>query len=60
MGSPPNVVIHIQFNNIKDDVWFDHFRVYQGEYVPEELGQPKISVTPMGRLATAWGQIKSR
>jgi len=60
MGSPPNVVLHIAFNFLKDDVWFSHFRVYEGQYVEEDLGQPKISVTPMGRLATAWGQIKSR
>jgi hypothetical protein len=59
-SSPPQTVIHIQFNFLKDDVWFSHFRVYEGEYVEEDLGQPKISVAPMGRLATAWGQIKSR
>jgi len=62
-SSPPQVVIHIAFNKQLDDVWFRHFRVYEGEYVEEDLeldGQKKISVTPMGRLATAWGQIKSR
>jgi hypothetical protein len=61
MASPPAVVIHIQFNNLKDDVWFDHFKVYMGEYVPEELeGQQRISVTPMGSLAATWGRIRSR
>jgi hypothetical protein len=60
MGSPPQVVIHIQFNGVKDDVWFAHFRVYEGEYVEEDLGQPRISVTPAGRMATAWGKIKIR
>jgi len=60
MGSPPQVVLHITFVGTTDDIWFDHFRVYVGEYVEEDLGQPKISVMPMGRLATVWGQIKSR
>ena len=61
-SSPPAVVIHIGFDLQLDDVWFSHFRVYEGEYVEEEdiEGQQKIAVTPMGRLATAWGQIKSR
>jgi hypothetical protein len=59
--SPPQSVIHIQFNFMKEDVWFSHFRVYEGEYVEEDIeGQQKISVTPAGRLAIAWGQIKSR
>ena len=61
MDSPPQVVIHIQFNNVKDDVWFAHFRVYEGEYVEEDLeGLQRIAVTPMERMATAWGKIKSR
>ena len=61
-SSPPGVVIHIQFNLQLDDVWFSHFRVYEGEYVEEDIEGPqkKISVTPRGRLATAWGEIKSR
>ena len=60
-SSPPQVVIHIGFNKQLDDVWFSHFRVYEGDYEQEDIeGQQKISVTPMDRLATAWGQIKSR
>lgn len=55
--SPPNSVIHIQFEGSTASIWFDQFRVYQGEHVASE---PLGSVTPMGRLATAWGQIKSR
>lgn len=61
MDSPPQVVIHIQFNNIKENVWFAHFRIYEGEYVEEDLeGRPRIAVTPMDRLTTAWGEIKRR
>jgi len=62
-SSPPAVVIHIGWNLQEGGVWFSHFRVYEGEWIEEDIeieGQKKISVTPMGRLATAWGQIKSR
>ena len=62
-ASTPAVVIHIGWNLQEGGVWFSHFRVYEGEWIEEEIeigGQQKISVTPMGRLATAWGQIKSR
>lgn len=58
MKSPPAVVIHIQFNKLKEDVWFSHFRVYEGKFVEEQLGTPKIAVNPMGSLSTAWGKIK--
>jgi hypothetical protein len=57
MGSPPQVVIHIQFNNMKDDVWFDHFRVYLGEYVAEDIS-PDQAVEPVGKLVATWGVIK--
>lgn len=57
--SPPQVVIHIQFNGAMDDVWFSHFRVYEGEFVEEELGGLKKAVSPSGSMATAWGAIKS-
>ncbi len=61
MDSPPQVVIHIQFNKQLEDVWFNHFRVYEGEYVEEDLeGLQRIAVTPIDRMATAWGKIKSR
>ena len=59
MGSPPQVVIHIQFNKQKGKVWFAHFRVYEGKYVEDDLvANPKIAVTPAGSLANTWGQIK--
>lgn len=58
--SPPLVVIHMTFEFMTEDVWLSHFRVYEGDYVEEDLEDlPRISVSPMGRLATAWGEIKS-
>jgi len=59
MGSPPAVVIHIQFDFMKDDVWFDHFRVYQGEYVAEDIS-PKQAIEPIGKQGATWGSIKSK
>lgn len=41
-------------------VWFDHFRLYEGEYFEEEEGGgPKIAVEPNGRLLSTWSAIKS-
>jgi carbohydrate binding protein with CBM4/9 domain len=62
-SSPPAVVIHIGFDLQLDNAWFSHFRVYEGEYVEEDIeiaGQKKMAVSPKGRLATAWGQIKNK
>ncbi|MFC1718281.1 hypothetical protein ACFL6S_31790, partial [Candidatus Poribacteria bacterium] len=62
-SSPPSVVIHIGWELQLGNVWLSHFRVYEGDWVEEDLeipGQEKILVTPLGRLATAWGQVKSR
>ncbi|MHC4487489.1 MAG: hypothetical protein ACYS4T_20195 [Planctomycetota bacterium] len=58
-SSPPQVVIHVAFNMQLEDVWFSHFRAYEGEYVEEEALEPS-PVTPADRLTTAWGEIKSR
>jgi hypothetical protein len=55
-SSPPQVVVHIGFEFLLEDVWFSHFRVYEGDYVEEGLAP----VTPVGRLATSWAAIKSR
>lgn len=62
-SSPPRVVIHIDFRATqknKDDVWFDHFRVYEGEYVEEEitLGSKGFPVNPKGKLASTWAEVK--
>ena len=54
IGSPPEFFIHIQFNGQTGKVWFSHFLVYEGDFVAE----PLTSVTPIGRLATAWAEIK--
>jgi hypothetical protein len=59
MSSPPKVVIHLHFAFMKEDVWFDHFRVYEGEYVAEDIS-PKQAIEPVGKLGITWGYIKSK
>jgi len=61
----PSVVIHIALNYPPThllDVWFAHFRVYEGDYVKDKIDlemKPK-AVTPGEKLASSWGEIKSR
>ncbi len=52
----PTTVIHIGFEFLLDDVWFSHFRVYEGEYVEEAVA---TGIT-VGSLITFWAKIKSR
>lgn len=54
MGSPPEVVVHVGFNLTKEDVWLDHFRVYEGDFVEEVL----TAVEPEDKLATSWAALK--
>ena len=57
-----NVVIHIALNfppTEKNDMWIAHAKVYEGNYVEEEIeGLEPKSVNPAGCLTTAWGNIK--
>ncbi len=63
-SSPPQVVVHMGLNNPPGhllDIWLSHFKVYEGDYVEEEIeGVKPKAVTPADRLATAWGQIKNK
>jgi len=45
-----------------ESVWFAHFRVYEGKYVKDDiaLGQKPKAVSPGGKLAVTWGDVKSR
>jgi len=48
-------IIQIHFQGSLADVWFDHFRVFKGEYKPET----QMNVTSTNRLLTLWGRIKN-
>lgn len=54
--------VHFTPNRVKGSIWLDHFRVYEGQYIPEkDIGQkPKIAVTPGGKLATTWASVKAQ
>jgi len=49
-------------NRLIKSVWFAHFMVYEGKYVKDELdlGQKPKAVSSDGKLASSWGEIKSR
>lgn len=56
-----NVGIYVELRDTEGLVWFDHFRLYEGEYVEEELeGILKIAVEPRSKLLSTWAGIKSR
>jgi len=38
-------------------VWFDNFRLYLGDYVPEDIGP--AAVAPHGKSTSTWAAIKS-
>ncbi len=42
----------------KIDVWFDHIRVYEGEFVSDIEGAEPHPVEPSDKLATTWASLK--
>lgn len=42
----------------KNDVWIDHVRLYEGEYVQDIEGAEPHLVEPDDKLATAWAILK--
>ena len=43
----------------KANVWLDHVRFYEGDYVPEEGLSRDLAVKPKNRLAVTWGALKN-
>ena len=45
----------------KGELWIDHVRVYEGEYLEDELSAGEIvkAVEPEDRLVDTWGRIKA-
>lgn len=44
----------------KIDVWIDHVRLYEGEFVQDIEGVEPHSVKPTDKLATTWAALKNR
>ena len=42
----------------KVDVWLDHIRLYEGEYVADIEGAEPQAVDPSNKLATTWAALK--
>lgn len=42
----------------KVDVWLDHIRLYEGEFVSDIEGAAPQSVNPSGKLTTTWAALK--
>ena len=43
----------------KVDVWLDHIRLYEGEYVADIDGAEPQAVEPSDKLATTWATLKA-
>jgi len=47
-------------DSIKGNIWFDDFRMYEGDYEPDpELGQKPKAVDPQNKLNITWGKLKT-
>ena len=44
----------------KVDVWFDHIRVYEGEFVSDIEGAEPQSIEPTDKLTTTWASLKNQ
>jgi hypothetical protein len=53
MGSPPEVVIHIAFQLMEEDVWFDRFRVYEGVEVDIDIKPETLNVKSKGEFTAS-------
>ena len=42
----------------KVDVWIDHIRLYEGEYVSDIEGAEPHAVEPSSKLTTTWAELK--
>lgn len=52
--------IYIELIDTPGQVWFDHFRLYEGKYIEEDLGAKKAkAVDSKNKLAYTWGKVKS-
>ncbi|MFC1714594.1 carbohydrate binding domain-containing protein [Candidatus Poribacteria bacterium] len=53
------VMWQLLISNPKQIYWVDYARCYEGEYVEGEIKPVLRAVSPSGKLATQWGDLKS-
>jgi len=52
--------VYVELRDTVGIVWFDHFRLYEGEYFEEDIeGMPVQAVEPHSKLASTWAGVKS-
>ncbi|MFC1713739.1 carbohydrate binding domain-containing protein [Candidatus Poribacteria bacterium] len=53
--------IYIELRDSSEvQVWFDHFRLYEGDYFEEDMeGEQQQAVEPDSKLLSTWGNLKS-
>lgn len=54
------VGIYVELRDTVGLVWFDNFRLYEGDYVPvDPEGKPVKAVEPHSKLTSTWAAIKA-
>lgn len=51
--------VYIELRDTVGLTWFDHFRLYEGDYFEEDFGQKEKAVNPYGNLISTWAKVKS-
>jgi len=53
--------VYVELKDTVGRTWFDHFRLYEGDYIEEDmggLGKGK-AVRPLDKLVSTWSAIKN-
>lgn len=50
--------VYIELRDTVGRTWFDHFRLYEGDYFEEDFGQKEKAVEPYGNFISTWARIK--
>jgi hypothetical protein len=59
MPADDNIVgVYIEMIDNAGQIWFDHFRLYEGNYIEENLGGQKKAIQPNEKMATTWSKVK--
>jgi len=61
MSADDNIAgVYIELIDNPGQIWFDHFRLYEGNYIEENLGEKgSKSVDVKNKLASTWAKIKT-
>ena len=55
------VGIYVELRDSPGLIWFDRFRLYEGEYIEEDIeGMEKIAVEPRSKVVSTWASVKTK